>query len=227
LRGLGGFPGLAASLAGQAGLLMWCLGLGCLLALALKDQNLLIPIAVFLALFDIWLVFAPDGPVGQIARGNQEQLAQIAYSVPRPASAPTGGRPQPLAYIGPADFMFSAMFFAALYRFGLDVRRTAQWLAPVLVAYLLLALLAGDVSIGPIRLAALPALLPIAAVVLAVNGRHFRLTRDEWTSTAVLGGLMLAFVVWRFSVTAEPVPPPTPSSSNSAPEPSATAPTPE
>jgi hypothetical protein len=49
----------------QAGLIVWCLGLGGLVASAIRDKNLLLPLAAFLAIFDFWLVFVPEGPVGQ------------------------------------------------------------------------------------------------------------------------------------------------------------------
>lgn len=192
----------------QTGLLIWCLGLAAALSLAIRDRNMLVPMAIFLALFDIWLVFVPEGPVGQIARGNQTQLANIAFSVPRPTAAPTTGAPTPLAYIGPADFLFMAMFFCAICRFQLRYAATARWMVPVLAGYLAIALLTPNVSIGPIRLGALPALVPIAAVVMAVNAREFKLTRDEKQTTVALAIIGIALVTWRFIVAAEPKPEP-------------------
>lgn len=187
----------------QSGLPIWCLGLGAALSLVLRDRNLLVPMSIFLALFDIWLVFVPEGPVGQVARGNQTALASVAFSVPRPMSAPTGAPPTPLAYIGPADFLFMAMFFCAIYRFNLRARETAKWMAPVLACYLLVALLLPGVAIGPIRLGALPALVPIATVVMLVNWREFKLTRDEKQTTVVLAILGIALLTWRFMVAGE------------------------
>ena len=193
----------------QAGLLIWCLGLAAALSLAIRDRNMLVPMAIFLALFDIWLVFVPEGPVGRIARGNQTQLAQIAFSVPKPAAAPTTGAPTPLAYIGPADFLFMAMFFCAICRFNLRYAATGRWMVPVLAGYLALALLTPDVSIGPIRLGALPALVPIAAVVMAVNAREFKLTKDEKQTTIALALIGIGLLTWRFIVSGEarPIPP--------------------
>ena len=187
----------------QTGLPIWCLGLGAALSLVLRDRNLLVPMSIFLALFDIWLVFVPEGPVGQVARGNQTALASVAFSVPRPMSAPTGAPPTPLAYIGPADFLFMAMFFCAIYRFNLRARETAKWMAPVLACYLLVALLLPGVAIGAIRLGALPALVPIATVVMLVNWRDFKLTRDEKQTTVVLAILGIALLTWRFMVAGE------------------------
>jgi hypothetical protein len=191
----------------QTGLLIWCLGLAAALSLAIRDRNMLVPMAIFLALFDIWLVFVPEGPVGQVARGNQTQLAQIAFTVPKPVAAPTMGAPTALAYIGPADFLFMAMFFCAICRFQLRYAATARWMAPVLAGYLAIALLTPNVSIGPIRLGALPALVPIAAVVMVVNFREFKLSRDEKQTTIALAIIGIAVLAWRFMVASQPKPP--------------------
>jgi hypothetical protein len=191
--------GLSLSVA-QTGLVVWCLGLGGFLASILRDKNLLLPLAIFLALFDMWLVFVPEGPVGQIARsvGPQQQiLARVAYVVPRVAQVSHGGRPEAYAYIGPADFVFMAMFFVALFRFHMRPRQTFFAMVPTLVAYLLVVLFFGRVHFGPITLQAMPALLPIGAVVLAVNWREFKLTKDEMQSTIAVAVIGIAVVTWR------------------------------
>lgn len=184
----------------QTGLIAWCLGLGAFLASLLKDKNLLLPLAIFLALFDVWLVFVPEGPVGQIARGSQATLSKVAYVVPRPATIATGGRAAPQAYVGPADFVFLAMFFVALYRFEMNPRRTFKAVLPVLVLYLLTVLALGWVHIGPISLRAMPALLPIGAVVLAMNWREFKLNQEEKLSTLLIAVLGIAIVSWRMAL---------------------------
>lgn len=196
----------ACMAASQAGLIMWCLGIGAFLASILKDKNLLLPIGIFLALFDIWLVFVPEGPVGQIARGNQQALARIAYQVPQAVHVSTSGLAAPHVYIGPADFLFMGMFFVALFRFGMRTRATLITMIPVLVIYLFTVLVFGNIEIGPISLRALPALVPIGAVVLGVNWREFQLTKDEKQTTIAVAIIGLAVLVWRF-VVAGPTPP--------------------
>ena len=184
----------------QTGLIVWCLGLGGFLASLLRDKNLLLPLSIFLALFDMWLVFVPEGPVGKIARsvGPQQQiLARVAYVVPKVQQVATGGRVEAHAYIGPADFVFMAMFFVALYRFHMRPRQTLIAIVPTLIAYLMVVLFLGSVRFGPITLQAMPALLPIGAVVLAVNWREFKLSRDELQSTVVVAVLGIALVSWR------------------------------
>ena len=193
--------------ASQAGLVVWCMGAGAALACLLKDRNMLLPIAVFLALFDTWLVFAPEGLVSRALSGAPApiKLDAVAYTVPKVAttSAPAAanGFAQNLAYVGPADLLFLAMFFVALYRFGMRPRQTLIAIAPVLVAYLAIVLLLPDMWIGPIRLAALPALLPIGLTVLWVNRREFRLLPDEKAITIALVVLGVPFVAWRILAT--------------------------
>jgi hypothetical protein len=185
---------------GQIGLVSWCLGIGALLNSALRDKNILVPMAVFLALFDFWLVFVPEGPVGQMARGSQAALVKVAYQVPEAATASAGGKAQAMAYVGPADFLFLAMFFVALFKFNLRTRETARAMVPTLALYLMAVLFFNTVKIGPFALGALPALIPIGAVVLAVNWREFRLRKDELLSTAMILVIGIPLIAWRMSI---------------------------
>ena len=198
---------------GQVGLVVWCMGIGAALACLLKDRNMLLPIAVFLALFDTWLVFAPEGLVSQAMSGGAApiSLQAAAYAIPdiaasnAPAAEAANGFARDRAYIGPADLLFLAMFFVALYRFEMRARATFRAILPVLLAYLAVVLLLGDVEIGPIRLAALPALLPIGLTVLWVNRREFHLLRDEKIITLALLVLGIPLVAWRIAAT-QPAP---------------------
>jgi hypothetical protein len=197
----------------QTGLLLWCFGIGALLASVLKDKNLILPVSIFLALFDIWLVFAPEGVASQAVSGSRPELTRImenmSYRVPLP-----GGFAKPMAYVGPADFLFIAMFFVALFRFKMRTRETFIALVPTLAVYLLIVLTFADVVIGPFRLGGLPALLPIGAVILAVNWKEFKLTRDEMIATIAVFVIGSAVVTWRLVVshnrTESPVEPSTP-----------------
>ncbi len=197
---------------GQAGLVVWCMGVGAALACLLKDRNMLLPIAAFLALFDTWLVFAPEGLVSQaLTKGHAPiALSSVALAIPKIAAQdtpPTNGYAQDLAYIGPADLLFLAMFFTALYRFGMRPRATLKAVAPVLVAYLFVVLRFPDASVGPIRLGALPALLPIGLTVLWVNRKEFKLVRDERIITWALILIGIPLVAWRIVVTQPTVDP--------------------
>jgi hypothetical protein len=190
----------------QTALVCWCFALGALLALILKDRNLILPIAIFLALFDMWLVFAPEGMVQRtVVRGNSRTLQMMAYQAPQLETKSSGGRARAMVFVGPADFVFLSMFFVALYRFKMRTLRTLKVAVPTLAIYLLVVLIFPDVHLGPISLGALPALVPIGLVVLIVNRDQFRLNKDEKLTTVVLAVLGTAFVIWRIL---QPLPPP-------------------
>jgi hypothetical protein len=192
------YSAVALALA-QTGLLLWCFGLGTWVASAMKDKNVLLPVAIFLALADIWLVFAPEGVAAQAINGTNPAIAdalrKLAIQVPEP-----GGHARAMAYIGPADMVFLAMFFVVLFRFGMRTKATFQAIIPTLAAYLLVVLLWGDSSVGPFRLGGLPALVPIGIVVLIVNRREFKLSKDEKQATIGVLVLMTALVTWRLVV---------------------------
>lgn len=170
----------------QTGLLVWCVGLGAFLATMLKEKNLLIPVSLFLAAFDVFLVLTPVGPARVIMQAQPEVFEAISWSVPRVEEAPAFGPVSPMAHIGPADFLFMAMFFVALFRFEMRTRETIVWLVPTLAVYLGFVLL-----VGP-----LPALVPIGLCVLVVNWREFRLSRQEWLATAVVALVAGAIILW-------------------------------
>ena len=159
-----GVLSVLVSALGQFGLTVWCLGLGAGVAQAVKDKNLLVPMATFLAGFDVYLVFNPQAPTAKILSQAPQVFNSVAMSVP--SARPTTAAPQaaeivPLAFVGPADLIFVGVFLVCLYRFGMRVRETALWLAPVLVVYLVLVL------------------APIGATVLAVNAREFKMSGQE------------------------------------------------
>lgn len=180
----------------QTGLMFWCLGLGALVAQRITDRNLLLPIALFLAGFDMFLVFSPTGPTKVLVQQRPEVFEAVAMSVPRVATPQEAvGAVQAMAYVGPADLFFLAMFFIALFKFRMRTRETLLAVIPVLVAYLAVVLFLGSVRIGNVSLAMLPALLPIGATVLLVNAREFRLTTQEKVATAIVGLLAVGMAL--------------------------------
>lgn len=187
----GGFFGtgliaLVASSLSQQGLLIWCAGLGGLLACLIKDKNLLIPISIFLAGFDVFLVLTPIGPTQQILQKAPEILPAIGMNLPKVQSTPTMGPVEAFAFIGPADFLFIAMFFIALFKFEMRTRETLRALVPAILVYLALALVFPSV----------PLLVPIGLTVLAVNFRCFNLSRDEWASTGVIAVIVIGAIAY-------------------------------
>jgi len=174
----------------QSGVLVWCLGLGGLVSLALKEKALLLPVALFLAGFDVFLVMTPFAPTARIVEQNPEILKSVAMSVPKMNSAKPGETPQgakvvDLGLVGPADLAFMGMFFACLHKFRMRARQTVVWLAPVMALYFLLA-------ISPFGIGMLPAMVPIGITVLAVNWREFGLQGQERAATWVVAAVSVA-----------------------------------
>ena len=208
----GGVARVAAMSLGQGALQLWCVGLGALVATLVRERNILIPIAIFLAVFDLFLVLTPAGITQRVMKAAPQILSNVGHAVPqalpqqRP-DEPEPPRPEVTAYIGPADFVFLGAYFIALARFGMRLKETVRWMVPTLAAYLAFVL---STNI------ALPALLPIGAVTLLVNRREFRLTRDEWASTGVVVALGLALLAW--GATRPRAPRDEPSSPPTAPE---------
>lgn len=189
IRNAVGPTGLYAALSSIA-TVGWAGCLGFTVASLFRDKNLLLPAAIVLATVDMVIVFAPSGTVKQ-ALGSEVGRAVfegIAFSIP------TAGRAEPLAMIGPADFLFLGMFFLAIHRFQMNSRATIFAIVPALVLYLWVAIFFGHVELAGLPLRALPALLPISVVVLLANRKEFRLTQSEKAMTLVLGILCLAAV---------------------------------
>lgn len=184
LHGLGG--GFLNSL-GQAGLQFWTVGLGALLATLVKDKNILVPIAIFLAIFDAFLVLTPAGITQQIMQKAPQALPNVAAQVPAVGAEQPTGKALAAAYVGPADLVFLGCFFVALFRFGMQTRLTFKLVVPALVFYLAVVLYTGW---------ALPALIPIGLCILIANWREFQLSRDEKMSTALVAALGIALLVW-------------------------------
>ena len=93
--------------------------------------------------------------------------------------------------IGFADFLFIATFFTCFARFGVRSRHTFYVLCVLLTGYMLFVAQTGI---------AMPALVPIAVVVIGMNVRHFRYSREEWFAMLYAGLIVvsvLGFMMWR------------------------------
>lgn len=181
----------------QVGISLWTLGLGALVALMIKDKNLIVPIAIFLAGLDVFLVFNPEAWTSKIVRQNPAVFQSMAVKIPaaRPTTAkPEGAKIVNQAFVGPADLLFIATFFVILARFQMRVRETVKWLLPVMVVYLLLVLM------PQLGLSMLPALVPIGLTVLIVNRKEFTMSKEEkgmvW-GAAALSLALAAFGLYR------------------------------
>ncbi len=176
-------------------LMLSAIGLGCLLSRIIRERNLLVPVVPFAALIDALTVLTPVGFVKRVMETAPAVLERAAVAIlASPGLAtPAVKRVVPIALVGAGDFVFLALYAACLYRFGLRPFATAVGLFLTLWAYLVLVM----VGVTP----ALPALVPMAVVILAVNWRAFQLSRQEkWASLLVLlpTAALLLYLLWRF-----------------------------
>ena len=177
----------------QIGLSTWCVGLGALLGIGLRDKNLLIPVSIFGAAYDFYLVIAPAGlaPGAGLTRNMVQHapkvFTSIAAQVPSVSPHPITGKAIVGSYVGPADLVFLAAFFIIVFRFKMNPRLTIGLIVPVLILYMLAVLM--------FRIP-LPALVPIGACILIANWKHFNLKRDEWLATGLVALLCAAFLTW-------------------------------
>lgn len=180
----------------QMALACWCVGLGGLLATLIKEKNIILPIAIFLAAYDFFLVLTPWGFTQKLLKVAQPVFTRVAAQIPSVSAHPTHGLAQPSAYVGMADLVFLAMFFIALFRFRMRTRSTLYAVLPALVIYLLIVQFFGGYSVAGFSLSALPAMVPIGLAVLIVNWREFELKNDEKVATLALGIIAIAFLTF-------------------------------
>ena len=158
---------------------------GCLASRMLREPNLLLPAALFAPIFDIWTVFF--GPAHEMVKRAPKLVQAVSATVPGPGSL------KPISMVGPGDIVFLTIFFAAIYRFGMNDRKT-YWLALPLLAATMIAVLT--------VVTALPALVPMSIAVIAANWRLFKLTpQEKWflaIATAVVIALVSAYAVLRY-----------------------------
>jgi hypothetical protein len=155
------------------------LGLGVLLASALKEPNILLPAAVFAAFADYFMVNFGTVHHQMKTEAGQKFIHAVSAKVPTLPGLP-------VLTVGPADFVFMAFFFACVYRFGLDLKRTFLLMAILLTAALLFVVLFQ---------APIPALAPMALAFVGANFRCFRLSRSEKQAMGAAAAIVLAAAV--------------------------------
>lgn len=174
----------------QTGLMVWCVGLGALIASLLREKNIVIPVALFLIAFDIFLVLTPQGFTQKMMKQSPQVFTNMAMAIPKVATETQSASKSAVleaAYVGPADLIFLGTFFLAMFRFNMRPKETLKVMVPVLVIYMLFVTLTGI---------AMPALVPIGLVTLLVNRKEFKLSKDELASTLVLAVLLVSGLVY-------------------------------
>lgn len=165
------------------GLIWIATGFGAALSRLVREFKLLLPMSVALAMVDLYTVFG-GGVVATAVSGKNTvaQAAMTALTVQLPTMQPKSGAAPFTLNIGFADFLFIALFFACFAHFGIPARRTFQVLFVTLFLYMAIVF-----SLGP----AMPALVPVAVVVIGMNWRRFRYERSE-AFALIYAGLLLS-----------------------------------
>ncbi|MGC8861580.1 MAG: hypothetical protein ACP5R5_02270 [Armatimonadota bacterium] len=166
------------------GIILASSSIGFLVSLRVRDRNMLLPVVMLAAYIDFWTV--TRGPVSVVLKKAPEVVAAVAAPIPAVGT----GAFVPRTLVGPGDFLFMALVFAAAHRLGLNGPRN-YWFVFGGMTLGMLAVLFG-------LLPALPALVVLAVTVVVANWGKFKLTRHEAVSTAVVGLVLLASLplVW-------------------------------
>ena len=153
-------------------LLIWfAASIGGALSYLLSDVNLILPVSIALAFVDIWTVLL-GGPV-QKALQSPSPVAHAVRHTLLVKTAPKLPIFQQLPSIGFADYLFIAFFVAAICRFSPNQRTyslTVKALIITLCAYM------GFTIFFNVNL---PALVPMAVVMIGLHWKSFRYSRSE------------------------------------------------
>ena len=173
------FRPLLGALSGVA-FLFGCLFLGRLLALIIRERNMMLPVAIMAGLADIYTVFF--GFTGKTLQNAPKLVEKLSVGIPQAGSATGAAGGAGLAHIATAglgDFIFLSFFFVAVWRFGLRARAT-YWT-------ILVALLVGMLGVLLVpQIPALPLLPFIVTGFLLANATAFKLSREEKINTAIV-----------------------------------------
>ena len=150
---------------------------GHLVSLRVTDKNLLLPVVMLAAYVDFWTV--TRGPVATMISRAPDVVSAVSAPIPQAGT----GAFMPLTLIGPGDFLFMGLVFAAVHRLKMDGARN-YWFMFVCMTLGMLAVMFG-------LLPSLPALIALAIAVILANRREFHLSRQEKISTAIVAVLLV------------------------------------
>ncbi|MGC8784983.1 MAG: hypothetical protein ACP5RN_11450 [Armatimonadota bacterium] len=170
--------------------------LGLAVSHIIREPNILAPAALFAALVDFAVVSLW---IPRVMQAAPQALSTVAVHVPQVGAKPTPTGLRPIGIIGPADFVFLAFYFACVWRFGMAARATYIWMVIALAGYMVFQNVVG--SLTPRFMDAvdmLPGLVPMAVVLLLVNRKHFRFSREEKRAMAVVAVLVLGIIAFAF-----------------------------
>lgn len=166
---------------------------GGLLSRLLRSANMIPPVAAVLALVDIWTVLF-GGPVQRMMQSKDaiSQTLTQAMTVPMPGLQRGAAPFRPTSIIGFADFVFIAFFVAALCRL-VNVEGSYRRTVRVLIVVLGLYMLAVHLPFAGLQM--LPALVPMAVVMIALHWRNFKYERSE-AFALLYAALVIAAIVF-------------------------------
>jgi hypothetical protein len=170
--------------------------LGLAVSHIIREPNILAPAALFAALADFAVVSLWIPRVMEVA---PQALSTVAVHVPQVGAKPTPTGLRPIGIIGPADFVFLAFYFACVWRFGMAAQATYIWMVIALAGYMFFQNVVG--SLTPRFMDAvdmLPGLVPMAVVLLVVNRKYFRFSREEKRAMAVVALLVVGIIAFAF-----------------------------
>lgn len=175
--------------------LLACVLAGRLLSRMIGERNLLLPVALVLAVADVFTVFF--GPTGAALEHVPELVTNLSVKVPQVGSAAGPEGAAGLAHIatmGPGDLVFAALFFAAAVRLGLSLRASfVGILIPVVVGLVGFLLVPGLVGVP---------VLPLMALGFLVAHRgQFRLSREERRSVLIAAVVLVVLFALLWLIT--------------------------
>lgn len=178
----------------SAAIMLAAASIGALVAIRVRDKNLLLPVVLFAAFIDFFTVTM--GPVSHMMQNAPHVLPAVSAAIPQAGTR--GGHFEPTTFMGPGDFLFMALVFSVVFTLGMNARRNF-W-------FVFGAMTIGMLAVMFDLLPFLPALTVLAVAVVGANYREFKLSKQEKMSVAILA---VALVIVAFLVRSL-LPPPKP-----------------
>lgn len=180
-----------SQLAAQICLLYSAAFFGQLLARVLSGPNILLPLAVVAAVFD--LAYLLSGPTGHLLKTAPELYNRLSVGLGGFAGLAGGPAVSRTVGMGAGDVLLLAVLFSGVLRFALNARGTFWCAFPLALIGLLVAARGWNVP---------GAVLIVVGFVLA-NYRSFRFTREEKRAMLYAGlvlGLALPLILVAFNL---------------------------
>jgi hypothetical protein len=181
-RWLSGVPGLW--ILGNASVILTAAFLGRFISRIIREPSMMLVVAVVAAIVDFWGVYYGFVHFAQSTEQGKQIVQQFSAAVPGAQAASSAGLPV-VTSIGIGDFLFVAVFLAAIHRLKLN-EKGAFWATFIFILIAPLFFLVGVDN--------LPGLPFIAAAILLANWRYIKLSKEE-VQAVILGGIIIMVLV--------------------------------